>query len=142
MFFLLLESAIKEWKKDFMELAKLPILMVKNGIITCISYVNENKKLHRNTDIGPAMIIYDYDGMVELKTYWVNGEYHRPTEEGPAHIEYYDTGKISSEEYWVNGKLHRPLEEGPAMILYDEFGQIKSEHYWVNDKRIKIVKII
>ena len=96
---------ISEWKKQFTGLLKLPELTIKDGLISCLKYKNENNKLHRNTDIGPAYISYYETGKIKFKQYWVNGKFHRPIEEGPAHIYYYEDGQIQFGIYWVNNKM-------------------------------------
>jgi len=64
-------SIIKEWKKDFAELLKQPKLTVENGLIIKIKYKNENNELHRNIDIGPAIIWYYDNGQISCEAYWV-----------------------------------------------------------------------
>ena len=118
-------SIISEWKQQFVELLKLPELTVENGLISCLKYKNENNKLYRNIDIGPAYILYYKNGKIEYEEYWVNDKRHRPIEEGPAIVSYYENGQIEVEYYWIDDQKHRPTEEGPAIIYYYENGQIR-----------------
>jgi len=127
-------SIISEWKQQFAELLKLPTTIVSNyGLILCLQYKNENNKLHRNTDIGPATIQYNGNGKKEYASYWINDQRHRPIDEGPAEIWFHRNDEIHHEVYRINDKKHRPTEKGPAVIWYKD-GQIEFETYWVNDQ--------
>ena len=95
-------SLLKQWKKEFAELLKSPIITFKDGSISKLEYRNEHNEWHRNPEIGPAYIEYYENGNIHYEQYWVNGEEHRL--DSPAYIEYYETGNIRYEEYWVNGK--------------------------------------
>ena len=45
------------WKKEFIQLFKLPNINIENGLIKEIKYIINNKK-YRNSLIGPAYIMY------------------------------------------------------------------------------------
>jgi len=123
---------VKEWEQQYIELLKLPELTIKDGLLSELNYKNKNDELHRNIDVGPAVIYYYKDGQTKFEQYWLDGKIHRPIEEGPAYICYFENGHIEYESYWINDKRHRLSEEGPAIIRYDESGQIKYKAYWVN----------
>ena len=121
------------WKKEFIELLKLPTVITKNGIISKLNYRNENNKLHRNQLVGPAVIVYYYEhGWICYTYYYNNGIRHRSLKEGPAFTNYYEGGNICFESYYVNGKMHRPIEEGPASINYTYKGIVWYEQYYIN----------
>jgi len=121
---------VEQWKKEFAELLNLPIITLRNGLISKLEYKNEHDELHRNPEIGYAYICYYKNGNICYESYWVNSKKHKL--EGPAYIEYYKNGNVRCEEYWINNKKHRL--EGPARIIYYENGNILYEEYWVNDK--------
>ena len=124
-------SLLKQWKKEFAELLKLPTITFENGLILKIEYRNEHDELHRNPEICPACIGYYENGNIRCESYLVNGKRHRL--DGPAFISYYENGNIYHESYWVDGKRHRL--DGPAYIIYYGNGNIRYEQYWVNGKR-------
>lgn len=109
----------ENWKKEFIELIKPPIIITSYGSISKLEYRNESNQRHKA--FGPAIIRYDENGRIYCEEYWVNDQQHRPTEEGPAYITY-DTSGIRGEVYRINGKIHKP-EEGPAWIHYRTNGQ-------------------
>ena len=129
-------SLLKQWKKEFAELLKLSIITFENGLISKLEYRNEYGELHRNPEIGPAVIYYYRNGNIRFGSYWVKGNSHRL--EGPAFISYYENGNIYYESYWVDNKCHRL--DGPAHIEYYENGNISYKEYWINGKK-KIIKI-
>ena len=95
-------SLPKQWKQAFVELLKSPIITVENGLILNLEYRNEKNKLHRNSEISPASIVYYKNGNIDYVSYFTNGEMYRL--ENFAYIEYRENGNISCEEYWVNGE--------------------------------------
>ena len=130
-------SDIDKWKKDFAELLTLPDVKFKDGLIIGLTYANADRVLHRNSYLGPSVIIYDTNGRQFLELYHTNGKLNRSTKEGPADVCYYDSGKLRYKQYWVNGKQHRPIEEGPAVIRYSEYGKLlANKEYWVNGEKI------
>ena len=42
-------SLLKQWKKEFAELLKSPIITSKNGLILKLEYRNEHDELHKNS---------------------------------------------------------------------------------------------
>jgi len=123
-------SLLQNWKKEFARLLKSHIITFENGLISKLEYRNEYGELHRNPEIGPAVIYYYENGNIRYKSYWVNGKKHRL--EGPAYISYYENGNIRCESYWVNSEEHRL--DGPAYIEYHENGNIHFESYLINGK--------
>jgi hypothetical protein len=85
-----------------------------------IEHRDENGKLHRPHELGPAIISSN-----GYHAYYENGEIHRPHELGPAII-----GADGYHAYYEHGKCHRPVELGPAIIrpsgmeVYYEHGKI------------------
>jgi len=67
---------------------------------------DENGKLHRPADLGPAQIWLDGH-----QVYYEYGLIHRPHELGPSVI-----GSNGCQEYYEHGKRHRPVTLGPAII--------------------------
>ena len=65
---------LKQWKKEFVELLKSPIITFENGLISKLEYRNEYGELHRNPEIGPAYIEYYENGNIHYEQYYVNGE--------------------------------------------------------------------
>lgn len=125
---------IKKWKKEFTELLILPIVKVKNGLILGLMYANADGLLHRNSCIGPSLIIYYDNNRKFLELYHVNGKLHRPSEEGPADICYNENGTLDYEQYWIDGKIHRL--DGPARINYSDNGKLTGKEYWIDGKKI------
>jgi hypothetical protein len=108
-------------------------------------YKDENDKLHRPHELGPAVIMSD-----GFQAYYKRGKLHCPVELGPAIIwangtqVYYEHDKLhrpaelgpayimssGTQEYYEHGLRHRPHELGPAIIESDG-----TQEYWENDKR-------
>jgi len=124
-------SLPKQWKQAFVELLKSPIITVENGLILNLEYRNEKNKLHRNSEISPASIVYYKNGNIHYEQYWVNGKKHKLG--GPASIVYYKNGNIDYVSYFTNGEMYRL--ENFAYIEYRENGNISCEEYWVNGER-------
>jgi len=153
------------WKKQFLELVKLPVVTVYKSLVMWIEYKNAANQLHRLPELGPAFTCYvSKKGYMASQQYYVNDKKHRPIEDGPASINYnkhgnktgesyklhgkkhnidkpaviwyYAEGNISYEVYAVNHQIHRL--NGPACIEYYKNGQIRYEEYWVKDIRLKI----
>ena len=95
-------SLPKQWKKEFAELLKSPIITSRNGLILRLKYTNEHDELHKNSEIGSAFIYYYENGNIYYKQYWVNGKKRRLDD--PAYISYYKNGNISYKQYYVNGE--------------------------------------
>ncbi len=120
----------------------------KNGIIhrdenlgpAIISYRSNNKleyityvnqgKLNRLKD-SPTIIMYNKDGKVEQETYYKNGIIHRNENLGPAIISYDKNGLPMYKDFYNNGRLHK--ENGPASIRYRD-GKVIEESYVINNK--------
>ena len=121
-------SYLKQWKREFMELLKLPNVIIENGLIKKIEYKNDNNETHRNSLIGPASIQYYEIGNINCKKYYENGKSYRL--DGPTFIGYRRNYSMNCEQYCENDMLHRL--DGPAFIWYYENGNIDHEEYYEN----------
>jgi hypothetical protein len=74
-----------------------------NGSITAQKYYNTqgNLTLHRDSNDGPALILY-----------------------------YYPSEEVLCERYYFHGKLHRLSSKGPAIIIYNKDGEVYKSEFW------------
>ena len=123
---------IKHWEHEFAQSLQLPNIIIENGLINRIIYVNKNNEKHRNSLTGPAYIEYYESGKIRRERYYKNDKLHRL--DVPAVIRYCENGNIDYKEYYENDKLHRL--DGPALIKYYENGNINYKQYYENDNLI------
>ena len=98
-------SPAKVWKREFInKLLRLPkLIIIIDGLISYITYEGEYYGLHRDVNVGPALIAYDTNGEVESKQYWICGT--QCTEKGLKSPKFYDTKKpIMNVKYKISGK--------------------------------------
>ena len=53
---------IKHWEQEFTQLLQLPNIIIENGLINRIKYINENNEIHRLN--VPAIIYYYENGNI------------------------------------------------------------------------------
>ena len=90
----------------------------ENKILRKVSYLNEDKVIHRDDDL-PASILYSEDGKnIVTKAWFKNGKKHRDGDK-PAEIVY--AGAKVTYTWCQNDEIHRTSKEGdkPALITYE-----------------------
>ena len=91
---------VREFKYYWLDHNKLEIDTIRSGQITKI---DSNGFLHSSDD-KPAFISYHQkDKRIESEFWFKHGYRHRLT--GSAYILYNLDGEIALKEYWINGKL-------------------------------------
>lgn len=98
----------------------------KDGKIKQISYYL-GYNLHNV--YGPALILYNKNGVIILKIYSVNGKKHRTN--GAAVLRYNHNGDIIEKTYFIKGKIHRL--SGPAYICMRN-GKVFQYRHAINGK--------
>jgi len=84
------------------------------GVDICEFYMILGK-FHREGD-NPAAILRTDEGMLKEESYWKFGKLHRDPNLGPALISYNTKGKIDKRAFWVNGKeiISPTVQQAPS----------------------------
>ena len=76
-----------------------PSKINNDGYTIELIWKNENNKYHNEN--GPAVIVYDLNGNIEYKSWWINDKWHN--ENGPARIGYDGQGSAKGKGHtYVN----------------------------------------
>lgn len=90
------------------------------------------RELHRLD--GPAIEVFDKDGVIELRRYYCHGIPHRI--DGPAFEDFHQNGNIRARTWYMHGKLHRL--DGPAQESFHENGRCDAALYYLNDDHLSL----
>jgi len=88
---------------------------------------------YRDASEGPATIVYDAEGRVEVQEWFGADGKHREAAEGPARISHDHAMGWVREDFYVSGK-YRPASLGPASVTRDQAGNAVREEFWDGER--------
>ena len=151
------EHAVKTFGDDWEENVRLDVSMVGRGAVRRACEFNgwamrwwksgtgdkerfsiATSKKDRNENLSPAipaMVEYDYDGVLRSRSFCTNGFLQDPELVVAALESYYPNGSLKSRDYYKKGKFNDPNPEIPASVEYHDNGTIAAVTYRIDGDR-------